>query len=141
VPIKIITFSVEWKPAGTWVAIANANVISVSGEGGGAGADGSVGFADASSLSCTVQVKRTAVAGQPWARTPIRTTFTVDAVSAKAFVGTIKSWRGDMDTVEFDCISMLEDMPARTRDLYSQAFFRRPVATEPRHGQLRGGAD
>ena len=63
-------YDLEWKPSGSWVAVADNSVVSISGSLETAQADGGVGFGTTAVTRATVQVLRTAVAGLTLARMP-----------------------------------------------------------------------
>jgi hypothetical protein len=116
---------------GSWVTIADANIISVETSGeSSSNSDAAQGFGDSATMTASVEVLRTAVSSYTLARLPIRITFTRVATPAKAFTGYVQSWAGDLDTVKLDCESIIQDLSNRTKDLYSPAYFRRPIATK-----------
>lgn len=123
-------YALEWKPAGTWLAVDDDDVVSITGSLETAQADGGVGFGTTAVTRATVQVLRTAVAGLALARMPVRFTFTVGASSEMAFVGFARGWSGDRETVTLECSGMLDDLPERTKNLYSPLYYRRHPATK-----------
>ena len=72
--IKTASYTVEWKPAGSWLDITSS-VISVSGGNEITGnRDNALAFGDSSDSKAEVEVKDSLASGA-WARTPIRITF------------------------------------------------------------------
>lgn len=141
------SYNLEWKPAGSWVAIADGDVITLTAGTQAALGDNGVGFGDPVASSANVQSLRSAVAGSTWARTPIRFQYTIDASTAYAFVGVIRGWSGDLDTVTFDCSGLVADLSERTKNYYSPLRYRRPPFTkttassieDPDNGSYAGG--
>jgi hypothetical protein len=116
---------------GSWVTIADANIISVETSGEMTSNENNpAGFGDQATMTASVEVLRTAVSSYTLARLPIRITFTRTATSAKSFTGYVQSWSGDLETVTLECESIIQDLSNRTKDLYSPAYFRRPIATK-----------
>lgn len=141
-------YLVEYKTGGTWTAIADASVLpDLSGAAEMGISDNGIAFGDETSTSCSIKVKRETVAALVFPRLPIRVTFTINAASAVAFVGEVAGWSGDLDTVTWECESMLASLPGRTRDYYSPLRYRRPPATkttassveDPDNGAYVGG--
>lgn len=128
--IHPISYLVEWKPAGSWAALTTGSIIDFTGGAESALSDAGLGFGDKVTTRQQIQVLRSEVQGQSWARTPFRVTPTVDGGSATAFAGVNERASGDAETVTFNCVGMTDDLPARTKDLYSPMFYRRPAATK-----------
>jgi hypothetical protein len=123
-------YALEWKPSGSWLAVDDDDVAQITGSLETAQADGGVGFGTTAVTRATVQVLRTAVSGLALARMPVRFTFTVGASSEMAFVGFVRGWSGDRATVTLECSGMLDDLPERTKNLYSPLYYRRHPATK-----------
>ena len=140
-------YDLEWKPAGSWTAVADNSVVSITGNLETAQADGGVGFGTTSHAKASVTVLRTAVAGITLSRLPVRFTYTVGASSELAFVGIARSWSGDRYTITLECTGLLEDMSERTKDIYTALRYRRAPMTkttassieDPTNGSYQGG--
>lgn len=146
-PVVTASYELEWKPTGVWTALADGNVLSLTATAQAALGDNGVGFGDPVATTATVQVLRSAVAGNTWARTPIRFQYTIGASTAYAFVGVIRGWSGDLDTVTFDCSGLVADLSERTKNYYSPLRYRRAPFTkttassieDPSNGSYVGG--
>lgn len=146
-PVVVASYSLEWKPSGSWVALAAGNVTSLFAGTQAALGDNGVGFGDPVATTATVQVLRSAVSGSTWARTPIRFQYTIGASTAYAFVGVIRGWSGNLDTVTFDCSGLVADLSERTKNYYSPLRYRRAPFTkttassieDPANGSYVGG--
>ena len=127
-PIHLISYTVEWKPQGVWLTIPAGAIEDFDGASESAQSDIGVGFGDTALTTATVKVKRSALGGLPTARTPIRLTPAVDAVSSKAFVGIITR-RSGVDVVTLECAGILSDIARRLKDTYTPVRRLRPLAT------------
>lgn len=125
-----ISYTIEWKPAGSWVTLPSGTIENFTGGAESALSDAGLGFGDKVTTTQTISVLRSEVQGQPWARTPFRVTPTVGGSSAVAFVGVNEKATGDSDVVTFNCVGMTADLPGRTKDLWAATVYRRPAATK-----------
>lgn len=141
------SYTVE-RNSGGWATIAASSVLAdLSGSAEMGLSDNGVAFGDETTNTCSIVVKRATVSALNFARLPVRVTFTINAASQVAFVGEVADWTGDLDTVTWQCESMLASLPGRTRDYYSPLRFRRPPATkttassveDPDNGAYVGG--
>lgn len=123
-------YIVEYHNGATYVAFSDDVVVSVEGESSMAQSDSGAGFGDEAVTRCRMTLRLSAVAGLDLARLPVRVTFQINASSQVAFVGEVAQVAGDLDLVEFDCESMLDSLPGRTRDYYSPLRYRRAPATK-----------
>ena len=122
------SYTIEVKPAGSWVAVAAGDVLDVAGSwelsGNRANA---VAFGDDTDASMRAQF----VAGV-WSslgdKTPIRYTTTIDADTTRTFTGVITKLHRDLDTCDIEALGMKVLIGATKA--YSPAFARRPVATK-----------
>lgn len=122
------SYTIEVKPAGSWVAIAAGDVLDASGSwelsGNRANA---VAFGDDTDASLSAQF----VLGV-WSslgdKVPIRYTTTIDADTTRTFTGVITRLSRDLDTCAIEAEGM-KVLIAATK-AYSPAFARRPVATK-----------
>ena len=129
-PVYTIGYDVEQKASGSWAAIADSAIRSVETTGETSGSeDNPAGFGDQAIQHATITMLRSA-ATFALPRTPVRITFTRTATSAKSFTGFVQSYGGDLDTVRLECQSVIEDLPNRTKNLYSPLYYRRPPATK-----------
>src|SRR6185295_3679821 len=126
--VHSISYLVEWKPQGVWLTIPAGAVEDFDGASESAQSDIGVGFGDTALTTATVKVRRSALGGLPTARTPIRLTPTVDALSARAFVGLITR-RSGVDVVTLECAGILADIARRLKDTYTPVRRLRPIAT------------
>jgi hypothetical protein len=141
------TYSIDYKLAGVWTAIADGAVIAASGGASSGLSDNGAGFGDEAITDCTLQILLSEVDTLTFARLPVRATFAIDAASSVAFVGEVAEASGDLETVTWRCESMLAALPGRTRDYYSALRYRRPPATKttassienPASGSYAGG--
>lgn len=126
--MSIASYTIEVKPAGSWVAIAAGDVLDVSGswEVSGDRAN-AVSFGPDTDASMRAQF----VLGV-WAslgdKVPIRYTTTIDADTTRTFTGVITRLHRDLDTCDIEAEGM-KVLIAATK-AYSPAFARRPVATK-----------
>lgn len=141
------SYQVE-RNSGGWATIAASSVLAdLSGSAEMGQSDNGIGFGDETTNTCSITLKRATVAALTFARLPVRVTFTINAASQVAFVGEVAAWSGDLDTVTWECESMLASLPGRTRDYYSPLRYRRPPATkttassveDPDNGAYVGG--
>lgn len=146
-PYYTSDYLVEYKSGGSWLPISDDGILDVSGYAEQGLADNGVAFGDESITTCTIHALRTYVPSSGVDRLPLRVTFTINGSSAVAFVGEVAQRSGDLDTVTWDCESMLASLPGRTRDYYSPLRYRRPPATkttassveDPDDGSYTGG--
>lgn len=136
-----ISYLIEWKQSGSWVTLTTGTIIDFTGGAESALSDAGMGFGDKVTTSQTIHVLRSEVQADPWERTPFRVTPTVNGASAVAFVGVNERATGDSDVVTFNCIGMIADLPARTKDLYSEIVYRRPVATKTTASSIEDPTD
>lgn len=125
-----ISYQIQWKQAGSWVTLTSGTIIDFGAEAEMALSDNGVGFGDATTMRASVQTLRTEVDASPWARTPFRITPTVDVASARSFYGVNERASGDAETATFELIGITSDLGRRTKHLYSEAFYKRPIATK-----------
>lgn len=124
---RTAAFTVEWKPAGSWVDITSS-IAEVSGDLELSGnRDNALSFGDASDLRCTVQTSNLSLQATAYLDVPIRVFFDIDGTEAQEFHGIIAGRDRDQTSLTFQCEGF-QRLIARTR-VYSPAFFRRPVAT------------
>ena len=127
--VHLLGFTLEWRPVSTWLTFADGDVIDYEGAAESAAGDSGLGFGDVATTRMTVKVLRSAIGSNPTARTPIRLTPTVDAVSVRRFVGVIVKTSG-IDPVTLECEGILSDLSRRLKDEYSPLFELRPIATK-----------
>lgn len=122
------SYSVEIKPAGSWTALAAADVLSVRGALEVTGdRDHALAFGDASELTCEIETLGSVWASLTIHPCPVRVTFTIGATPAKAFVGIITEKRRDLDRVMLRCQGAAALM--RVTKAYSPIVQDRPIAT------------
>ncbi len=139
--IHPISYLIKWKQSGSWVALTSGKITDFAGGAESALSDAGLGFGDKVTTRQTITALRSEVQGQPWARTPFQVVPTVDGSSAVAFVGVNTRASGDAETVTFNCVGMTDDLPNRTKDLYSPMFYRRPVATKTTASSIEDPTD
>jgi hypothetical protein len=141
--VATANYQVEWKPASSWGDITSS-VLSVSGGNAITGnRDNALAFGDSSDSTAEVEVKDSL--GGSWARAPIRITYTVNGVAAKAFAGIILEREREDPTMRFRAVGYAELI--RATKAYSEPMYRRPVATkttaasveDPSSGSYRAG--
>lgn len=123
-------FTLEWKPAGSWVDIT-AYALSIEGDFETTGASNGIAFGDSSTAQATVKLdpnRSGMLTVSTWELVPLRATFTVDANTAKGAYGVIISFDQDPDTITFK-VEGYQRLISRTR-VYSTLFERRPIATK-----------
>jgi hypothetical protein len=138
--IHLIGYTLEWKPAGSWLTIPAGAVEDFDGSSESAQADIGVGFGDTAYTRATFKVLRSALLGNATARKPIRLTPSVDAVAKKAFVGVIVRSSG-VEVVTLECIGILQDLSRRLKDTYSPLFELRPIATKTTASSIEDPTD
>ena len=128
--IHLTSYQVEYRPVSTWLTLAADSVLSCSGRAEMSGnSEQGLGFGDTSSTSFDLSVLRTALAGVTLPRLPIRVSYTVDG-NTNMHVGLVQSYGGDRYKVDLTCPGVIDDIPNRTKDLYSPMIERRPAATK-----------
>lgn len=145
-PVYNAAYTVEWKPAGVWAGVT-AYVLNVTGDNTlSTNQRNPLSFGEAGEMPFSVTVRR-ALGVSMWSFVPIRVLFTRDTTSVRHFHGVIVGYSGDLDTVEFSCRGYAELIKRRTRSVFSNALYRRPVFTkttavsveDPTHVSYRGG--
>lgn len=138
------SYTIEVKPAGSWVAIAAGDVLDVRGSWEMSGSPAGIAFGDDTDAGISAELLLSL-----WASTghlvPIRYTTTMDADTQKTFVGVITRRQRDLDTMTIEAEG-LKRLISATKG-YSPAFSRRPVATkttatsadDPTSGGYAGG--
>ena len=125
-----ISYLVETRPSTTWTSITNSLVLGVSGLAEISGdRDNPLSPGDNASLSIDVELDASALSSIP-DRLPIRVTYTVDATTAKSFVGTIRSAKRSSKAVNWQLTCTgIADTLATVREA-SPVFYRMPVAAK-----------
>src|SRR5262245_32737157 len=96
--VHTLSYTVEWAPAGSWTTIAAGDVIDATSANELSGnQSNALAFGDYSQSRCTVKLRLAAISLATWERVPIRVTYTLDGVPAKAFVGVIEHVETDLD--------------------------------------------
>jgi hypothetical protein len=125
--IASASYTVEWKPGASWVDIT-ASVLEVRGGNELTGnPDNALAFGDSSDSTAAITTTAS-LASTAWARTPIRITFTINGVAAKAFAGIVLERQREGTTLHFSCTGYAELI--RATKAYSAPFALRPVATK-----------
>jgi hypothetical protein len=128
--IHLTSYQVEYKPVSTWLAFSDDAVLSCSGRAEMSGnSEQGLGFGDTSSTTFDLSVLRTALSGVTLPRLPVRVSYTVDG-NTNTHMGFVQSYAGDRFQVRLTCPGIIDDIPNRTKDLYSPMFYRRPAATK-----------
>lgn len=128
-PTYTLGYTVQWKPAGSWVDITSA-VLSVSGNNTlSTNSKNPLAFGDAGEVGFTVDVRRAALSLTTWAYVPIRVQFERSAVSSYNFWGVILGKPGNRSTVHLNCKGLAELIRKKTRSAYSVMFLDYPAFT------------
>lgn len=129
--VHTVSYTVEVKPAGSWLTVPSGAILDVSGSDETGGSDDNpFAFGESPIIQRTVRGYRPTLSTYAWERTPIRITTVIDSISAKSFTGIIVSYDGDDDgELSWRCESILSEVSARSRDLYSLPFINTAVAT------------
>jgi hypothetical protein len=119
----------HWNLGAGWVDITS---YVISAEGGGemtGNRDNALAFGDSSNTSATIVLKDD-LGGFGWQRKAIRLTYTMNGVSAVAFLGIMvgRRRRSNEQTLTFECMGFAELI--RTTRAYSMLLYRRPIATK-----------
>lgn len=143
--MPIADYLIERYTGGSWVALADASVLSVRGSWETAtGENSGVAFGDDTDAGLEASLLLAEWANLPH-MTPIRYTTTMDADTTRTFVGVLTRRTRDMQQMSCDAEG-LKHLIAATKG-YSPAFARRPVATkttatsvdDPSNGAYQGG--
>jgi len=131
-------YLLEIKPAGTWIPIADGDVLSVRGSWSVSSNENSgVAFGDDTDASISGELTL-----NNWSNinhfTPIRYTTTMDADTTKTFTGVITRHARDMSKISLDATGM-KALVAATK-VYSPSFARRPVATKTTSSSIENPA-
>jgi len=130
VAVKLASYILEWKPAGSWVAITSAMLagatISMETTGNRANA---LAFGDATEPRATIPVKDT-LAATAWENVPIRLTPTLDGTTAQVFGGIIVGRTRTNASMVFECEGWATLIRKTSKAIYSPALYRRPAATK-----------
>lgn len=126
-----VSYSVEIKPSGSWIALPAGAILDVSGsESTGGSDDNPFAFGEQPVVTFSVKTFRPTTTAYAWQRTPIRITTVIDGISVKSFTGIIKSYQGDdAGNLTWECVAFTEEVSVRSRDLYSDTFVETAVAT------------
>jgi len=128
--IHLTSYSVEIKPISTWIVLSDDDVLSCSGRAEmSSNSEQGLGFGDTSTTTFDLSVLRTALAGVTLPRLPVRVSYTVDG-NTNTHVGFVQSYGGDRYKIDLTCPGIIDDLPNRTKDLYSPMLYRRPAATK-----------
>src|SRR5262245_10675859 len=129
-PVHTVSYTVEWQPGGvgtSWIDITSY-VLSVSGDAATSGSSETpLAFDSAAEARLSVVVLDT-LSGA-WERTPIRYSVTIDATTARAFVGLVTNRRrSSTGEMTMEC-SGASAFPQSTKS-YSPLFSLRPLFTK-----------
>lgn len=119
-------YSVEWKPAGSWVDITSS-VLSISGDFQTTGTRSGVAFGDSSTAQASLRLKP-GLSLASWELVPVRATFTRNAVSARGLAGVITAFEQTTEDLTLRTEGY-QRLIAKTK-IYSPIFRRRPIATK-----------
>lgn len=130
--IHTSNYLVEWNPTGASWDDITAYALEVSGDFSTTGRGSGIAFGDSSDAGATIVVDPTGGGGdlraQPWAYTPIRVQFDVDAQTARGVAGIVLDWDDDGDRVTFSVVGYKQLIS--TVRVYSPLFLWRPIATK-----------